>query len=77
MRTVYLGLTLAIGVGVAGGILAWNESIGKVSQTPAASELRSAASFAGIADQRSRSIALFEEAGKAAVSALRELPSGR
>jgi len=64
MRTVFLSLSLAIGIGVAGLILTWNKSVGEVQTAVAANELRSAASFASIADQRSRSIALFEEAGK-------------
>jgi hypothetical protein len=68
MRTVHLSLTfalaLALGIGVAGAIVTRNESIGQVAKTLAANELRPVSSFASIADPRSRSIALFEEAGK-------------
>ena len=61
---VHVSLTLAIAIGVAGLVLTRNESVGEVPKPLAASELRPASSFAGIADPRSRSIALFEEAGK-------------
>lgn len=63
MRTSYLHLTV-VASGIAGAISASNDAPGQVSQTAASNELRPAASFATIADQRSRSIALFEEAGK-------------
>jgi hypothetical protein len=64
MRMVHVSLTLAIGIGVVGLILTRSESVGEVPKPLAANELRPASSFAGIADPRSRSIALFEEAGK-------------
>src|SRR5258708_27913862 len=65
MRTSYLCLTLlAIGIGLTGATSTWNEATSQVPQTPAANQLRPAASFAGISDQRSRSIALFEQPGK-------------
>src|SRR5260370_1101242 len=63
MRTSYLCLTLlAIGIGLTGATSTWNEATSQVPQTPAASQLRPAPTFARISDQRSRSIALFEEA---------------
>jgi hypothetical protein len=55
---------LAISVGAAGLTFKWDQAASQVPQTPVANELRSVASFASIADQRARSIALFEEAGK-------------
>ena len=65
MRTSYLCSTLlGIGICLAGAASTWNEATSQVPQTPAANQLRPVASFAGISDQRSRSVALFEEAGK-------------
>jgi len=49
---------------VAGIVSMLSEATGQGPPTMAADELRPAASFASIADRRSRSIALFEEAGK-------------
>jgi hypothetical protein len=65
MRTSHLCLTLlAIGIGLTAATSTWNGATSQVPQTPATNQLRPAASFESIADQRARSIALFEEAGK-------------
>jgi hypothetical protein len=65
MRVSHHLLTiLVISVVGAGMILTWNTAVSQIPQTHPANELRPAAGFAGIADQRARSIALFEEAGK-------------
>src|SRR6266851_3117692 len=63
MRTGYLCLIL-LGIGIGDAMSTLNEATSQVPRTAAAHELRPAASFASIADRRSRSIALFEEAGK-------------
>jgi hypothetical protein len=57
-------IILAIGIGAADLTSTWNQAAGQAPQTPGANELRPAVSFASIADQHERSIALFEEAGK-------------
>jgi hypothetical protein len=53
---------VALSLGIAGATAIVGESGGQTP--PAAKELRPAATFASIADQRARAIALFEEAGK-------------
>jgi hypothetical protein len=55
---------VALGLGVAGAALTLNKASSQAPRPIAAQELRPASSFASIADQRARSIALFEEAGK-------------
>jgi hypothetical protein len=67
MRARHLiAATAALGVGVAGASLWLNEAVGEAPASPAAAagQLRPAASFSNIADQRARSVALFAEAGK-------------
>jgi hypothetical protein len=56
--------SLALGVGFAGIISTWNDAISQSPQVHSVGGLRSAASFATATDERARSIALFEEAGK-------------
>jgi len=51
-------------LGIAGVMSTWSEATSQAPQAEATNDLRPAASFASIADQRRRSIALFEEAGK-------------
>jgi hypothetical protein len=58
---VYLTI---FGIGIAAAMSVLNEATSQIRQAAAADELRPAATFASIADQRARSIALFEEAGK-------------
>jgi hypothetical protein len=55
---------VALGLGVAGAALTSNKAGGQAPQPFVAQELRPVSSFGSIADQRARSIALFEEAGK-------------
>jgi hypothetical protein len=58
----HLTAFVALGLGVTGA-LTLNKTGGQ-AQPVVAQELRPASSFGSIADQRARSIALFEEAGK-------------
>jgi hypothetical protein len=62
--TYYLTAFVALGLGVGGAALTLNKAGGQAPQPVVAQELRPASSFGSIADQRARSIALFEEAGK-------------
>jgi hypothetical protein len=55
---------IALGLGVTGAALSPNNVGAQAPQTVVAQELRPASSFAISADQRARSIALFEEAGQ-------------
>jgi hypothetical protein len=65
MHGIYhLTAFVALGLGVIGAALTLNKASGQAPQPIAAQELRPASSFGSIADQRARSIALFEEAGK-------------
>ena len=57
-------LLLALCFGGAGIALMLSGTLAQVPPAPTAKGLRPAASFANIEDQRARSIALFEEAGK-------------
>jgi hypothetical protein len=52
------------GIGIAAALLPLNEAASQAPRSAAANELRPASSFGGIADRRSRSVALFVEAGK-------------
>lgn len=57
-------LTMSV---VAGSMMlgtAVHQTLGQSAQAPVVAELKPAASFAGISDERARSVALFEEAGK-------------
>src|SRR5882762_7787002 len=63
MRTGYLVLIL-FGIGIVGAMPTLREATSQVPPTTTADGLRPVTSFASIADRRSRSIALFEEAGK-------------
>jgi hypothetical protein len=60
----HLTAFVALGLGVTGAALTLNRASGQAPQPIAAQELRPASTFGSIADQRARSIALFEEAGK-------------
>src|SRR6266849_6522392 len=62
MRTSFLFFALCLGNTVA--TLTVNGTVGQVPPASIATDLRPARSFASIADQRARSIALFLEAGK-------------
>lgn len=55
---------LALSLGSAGAALTLSGTVGQVPPVATATDLRPAESFASITDQRARSIALFEEAGK-------------
>lgn len=63
MKSGYVCLVLS-GIGIAGALLMANDATSESSPIAPTSDLRSAASFANIADRRARSVALFEEAGK-------------
>ena len=63
MRAGHVCLIL-LGAGISGAVSLLSQATSQVPNTEGADKLRPAASFAGIADKRSRSIALFEEAGK-------------
>jgi hypothetical protein len=65
MRMRYRNLIiLAVSISCAGVIATWKETASQTRMDHPVEALRPTASFAGIADRRARSIALFEEAGK-------------
>lgn len=61
-RSLVLSAVAGFGLCLAGSALTQAQNAGQPQ--PAAASLRPAASFAGIADQRERSVALFNEMGK-------------
>src|SRR5580765_5759042 len=64
MTRRYYTIVVAIGIGVGAAMTTMNGARGQVSPTALPNTLRPATGFANILDPRSRSLALFEEAGK-------------
>ena len=65
-RQVMLAVGAALALGVAGAVLPIEDTKGQQASPPAAAvtALRPVSAFAAIADERTRAIALFEEAAK-------------